>query len=199
MDNTSRNTISGGLSMPKNKLQFQKGLRLTEFFKLYGTEHQCHEALFRLRWSKGFECPKCGHNDFSTIKSRNLYRCKQCLHQASVTSGTIFASTKLPLTVWFLGIYLITQSKGAISSLSLSRKFGISADAALRMKHKLQQVMKERDDSKTLWGIIQLDDAYWGGKKQDGTRGRGDPVKLHFLLQLQPTLKADLFTCGLAV
>lgn len=175
--------------MPKNKIQFQKGLSLTKFFKTYGTETQCHEALYRLRWPTGFECPKCGHNHFSKIMSRRLYQCKRCHHQTSVTSGTVLASTKLPLAVWFLAIYLITQSKSAISSLSLSRKLGISANAALRMKHKLQQAMKEQDDSRPLWGIIQLDDAYWGGKKRDGIRGRGASAKTPFLAAVATNLK----------
>jgi hypothetical protein len=61
-----------------------------------------------------------------------------------LTSGTIFADTKLGLSSWFLGIYLIIQSKDGISSFNLAKGLGISANAALRMKHKAQQVMKER-------------------------------------------------------
>jgi len=74
-----------------------------------------------------------------------LLQCKQCHRQTSVISGTLLASANLPLTVWFLGIYLITQSKDGISSLNLARHLGISANAALRMKHKLQQTMKDID------------------------------------------------------
>lgn len=80
-----------------------------------------------------------------------------------MTSGTIFEYTKLSLTTWFLGMYLLTQPKKGISVLELKRQLGISCNAAWRLKHKLLQVMKERDDNKPLSGIIQLDDAYWGG------------------------------------
>jgi hypothetical protein len=64
--------------------------------------------------------------------------------------GAIFAYNKLSLSVWFLGIYFITQSKVSVSALSLKRIIGVSYNTALLMKHKIQQVMKERDDSKPL-------------------------------------------------
>jgi len=175
--------------MPKNRIQFQKGMSLPDLNKTYGTHEQCEAALFKYRWPRGFICPKCGHTQYSKINSRSLYQCSQCRHQASLISGTIFASTKLPLTIWFLAIYLITQSKDGISSLNLSRSIGVSANTALRIKHKLQQVMKHTDDSLKLPGIIQLDDAYWGGKKHDGKRGRGASGKTPFLAAVSTNIK----------
>jgi len=85
-----------------------------------------------------------------------------------VTSQTIFEQTKLPLPHWFLAIHLITQAKTGISALSLKRQIGVSYNTAWSMKHKIMQVMKERDDSKPLTGIIQLDDAYLGGERHGG-------------------------------
>lgn len=171
--------------MAKNKIQFQRGLSLTQFLSQYGTDQQCHEKLFHMRWPYGFRCPKCGHSVCYAIQSRKVYQCQKCHTQASVISGTIFASTKLPLKTWFLGIYLLTQSKDGISSLNLARTLGISANAALRMKHKLQQAMKDRDDDKPLSGIVLMDDAYWGGKKKDGRRGRGATGKMPFIAALE--------------
>jgi hypothetical protein len=101
-----------------------------------------------------------------------------------VIQGTIFASTKLPLQLWFLGIYLVTQAKDGISSLNLARTIGISANAALRMKHKLQQVMKNQDDRRVLQGVLMMDDVYWGGKKRDGKRGRGASGKMPLVAAL---------------
>lgn len=173
--------------MSKKEIQFQKGLSLAELISRYGTEEQCLSALYRFRWPKGFLCPNCGHFKHCHIRYRKVYQCNNCHRQTSVISGTIFASTKLPLTVWFLGIYFVSQAKNGISSLELSRLLGISANAALRMKHKLQQVMKERDDSKPLKGLILLDDAYWGGKKRDGKRGRGATGKMPFVAALKIT------------
>jgi len=167
--------------MPKNKIQFQRGLSLHDFLASYGTDSQCREALFQFRWPQGFTCPVCGSVDYYELKTRKLFQCNHCRRQTSVTSGTIFDATKLPLSLWFLGMYLITQSKDGISSLNLARTLGISANAALRMKHKLQHVMKQRDDSQPLSGFIQIDDSYLGGKRRGGKRGRGAPGKTPFL------------------
>ena len=113
--------------------------------------------------------------------ARQLYQCSRCHHQASVISGTIFEATKLPLTTWFLGLYLLTQTKNGVSALELRRQLGITYKAAWRLKHKLMQVMKELDDCQPLEGVIQLDDAYWGGERRGGKRGRGAPGKSPFV------------------
>ena len=107
--------------MKKSTIQFQKGLSLAKLISLYGTEEQCLAALYSFRWPKGFLCPNCGHSKYCQIPHRKVYQCNKCHRQTSVISGTIFAATKLPLTIWFLGIYLLTQAKNGISSLELSR------------------------------------------------------------------------------
>jgi len=132
----------------------------------------------------GFKCPKCGHLRYCEIPDRKVYQCYKCHAQTSLIQGTIFAGTKLPLKHWLIGIYLVTQAKDGISSLNLARTVGISANAALRMKHKLQQVMKNRDDCKALNGLLLIDDAYWGGKKRDGKRGRGATGKMPLVAAL---------------
>jgi transposase-like protein/ribosomal protein L37AE/L43A len=167
--------------MAKNKIQFQQGFSLQELFSKYGTEQQCREALIQWRWPQGFRCPVCDHDQYCELTTRHLFQCNQCHAQTSVTAGTIFDSTKLPLTTWFLGIYHITQSKISVSALSLKRIIGVSYNTALLIKHKVQQTMKTRDDSKPLEDIVQLDDAYWGGKKRDGKRGRGATGKIPFV------------------
>ncbi len=116
--------------------------------------------LFNLRWPDGFKCPNCGHPKHCKLAARPVYQCNKCHHQASLTAGTIFASTKLPLTIWFLAIYLITQVKNGTSVLEFSRQLGVSYNAGWRIKHKLMQAMKERDDQQPLEGWVQMDDAY---------------------------------------
>ena len=171
--------------MAKNKIQFQRGLSLARFLAEYGTEEQCRAALFRFRWPQGFRCPECGHTRYCEINRRKVYQCNRCHAQTSLISSTIFAATKLPLKTWFLGIYLITQAKDGMSSLNLARTLGVSANAALRIKHKLQQTMKERDDDKPLQNLVLMDDVYWGGKKRDGKRGRGATGKMPFVAALE--------------
>lgn len=167
--------------MARNQVQFQKGISLVRFNKLYSTEEQCYERLFNMRWANGFECPKCGCKEYCKLKRHSLYQCNSCHHQTSLTAGTILDNTKLPLTTWFLAIYLLTQVKNGISALELSRFIEVSYNTAWKMKHKLMQAMKESDDKRQLEYIVQLDDAYWGGKGKGGKRGRGSMNKVPFI------------------
>lgn len=166
--------------MPRNKVQFQKGMSLSEFLEHYGTEAQCEAALFAWRWPQGFVCPECGYEGHCVL-GRGLYQCHRCHRQTSVTAGTLFAGTKLPLTKWLLSIYLLTQSKNGISALELSRQLGICYNSAWLMKHKLMQAMLEREQGRSLEGVIQMDDAYWGGRRRGYKRGRGTRGKTPFV------------------
>lgn len=173
--------------MAKSLVQFQPGMSLPAFLSLYGTEDQCRTALKDQRWGKGFVCDRCSHTGVCQLKARDVFQCNRCKHQTSLTSGTIFADTKLPLRVWFLAIYLLTQNKNGISALSLRRQLGVSYNTAWLIKHKLMQVMVERDVTQSLSGNVQLDDAYWGGERHGGAVGRGSPGKTPFVAAVQCT------------
>jgi hypothetical protein len=88
-------------------------------------------------------------------------------------------------------MYLLTQNKCGLSVLNLKRQLGVDYNAAWRMKHKLLQVMKERDDSKPLSGKIPIDDVYWGGERHGGKRGRGASGKTTFVTAVQTNEKGD--------
>ena len=167
--------------MSKNHVQFQAGMSLMSFLDQYGSEASCREALAKARWPKGFVCPQCGHTGHCQLARRGIYQCNRCKHQVSLTSGTVFAGTHVPLRVWFLAMYLITQHKTGISALSLRRELGVSYNTAWLMKHKLMQAMVERDAEQTLGDNVQMDDAYWGGARHGGKRGRGSPGKAPFV------------------
>lgn len=166
--------------MSKNKVQFQKGMSLSDFLARYGTEAQCEQALLAWRWPQGFVCPACGHAGHCEL-GRGLYQCHRCRRQTSLTAGTLFAGTKLPLSKWLLGIYLLTQSKNGISALEMSRQLGVCYNSAWLMKHKLMQAMLEREQGRLLEGVIQMDDAYWGGRRRGYKRGRGTRGKTPFV------------------
>ena len=121
-----------------------------------------------------------------TRGARRLFQCNACRKQTSVKAGTIFASSKLPLRIWFKAIYLVTQSKKGISSIELGRRLGVTQTAAWMMKHKLAQVMLERNASKRLKGNVQMDDAYIGGARS-GRRGRGAAGKTPFVAAIATT------------
>jgi transposase-like protein len=171
----------------KNPVQFQPGMSLMGFLDRYGSEEQCREALAKARWPNGFRCPGCDHPSHCHLKRRDVYQCNRCKRQVSLTSGTVFAETKLPLRTWFLAIYLLTQHKNGISALALRRQLGVSYNTAWLLKHKLMQAMIERDSDFALGGIVQMDDAYWGGERHGGGTGRGSPGKTPFVAAVQCT------------
>lgn len=169
--------------MAMNRIQFQPGLSMPEFLKDYGTEAQCEQALGAVRWPGGFCCPRCegaGHYVFRD-GTRKVFQCTCCRHQTSLIAGTIFQGTKLPLTTWFLAIYLISQAKTGLSALALRRQLGVSYPTAWLIHHKLMQVMADREDRYVLEGKVQVDDAYLGGKRNGGKVGRGSENKVPFV------------------
>ncbi len=167
--------------MAKNQVQFQRGYGLFEFMNDYGTEAQCEQTLFQWRFPDGYVCRECGHTTYCHLKCRKILQCNHCGHQHSLISGTLFQSTKLPLTKWFLAMYLLTQSKTGCSAMALKRELDVNYDTAWKLKHKILQAMKESDDKQPLSGIVQIDDAYWGGKRRGGKRGRGAGGKTPFV------------------
>jgi hypothetical protein len=168
--------------MAKSRIRFRKGWSLHDFLAQYGIEAQCADALFGWRWPQGFVCPHCGHAEgFVALHTRDLMQCRHCRRQTSLTAGTIFAYTKLPLTVRCLAMYLLTQQKNAISALALKRHLGVSYPTAWSIKHKLLQIMLERDADRQLTGVIEIDDVYWGGEVHGETPGRGSPNKTPFI------------------
>jgi hypothetical protein len=121
------------------------------------------------------------------VRSRDLFQCTACRRQTSPIAGTIFASTKLPLRIWFRAMYHLTQSKQGISSIELGRRLGVTQTTAWKVKHKLKQVMMERDGRKQLTGRVEIDDAYLGGERPGGKRGRGAPGKTPFVAAVETT------------
>ena len=150
-----------------------KGLSEVAFREAFGSEEQCRAVLERLRWPKGWVCPACGHRGRAWLAERRLYQCNRCKRQLSLTAGTIFHATKLPLTTWFLAIHLIVTAKNGISSIELGRRLGVKQTTAWSMKQKIMQVMHEREAKKSLKGRVEIDDAYLGGVRSGGKRGRG--------------------------
>lgn len=169
--------------MAMNRIQFQPGMSLPEFMRSFGTEEQCERTVKFARWPEGFRCPNCDGAAHYVVGhgARKLFQCNACRHQTSLTAGTLFASTKLPLTTWFLAIYLISQAKTGLSSLALKRQLGVSYPTAWLMHQKILAAMAQREEAHRLSGIVQLDDAYLGGERAGGKAGRGSENKVPFV------------------
>ena len=169
-----------------------KGLSEAEFRQRFGTEAPCRAALFELRWGKGWACPACGHGRLCRAQGRAVYQCNRCKHQVGLTAGTVFHWTKLPLTTWFLAIYHLTQSKGGMSSVELARRLGTRQPTAWLIKHKLMAAMAAREAEKPkLEGRVEVDDAYLGGERSGGKRGRGAAGKTPFVAAVETTRRAQ--------
>ena len=158
-----------------------RGLSDEAFREAFGTEEQCCTALVRLRWPDGFVCACCGHREHCVLAGRGLYQCNRCKKQTSPTAGTIFHATKLPLTLWFAAIHLIVTAKNGISSVELGRRLGVKQPTAWTVKHKIMAVMARREGETRLTGRVEMDDAYLGGVRSGGKRGRGAAGKTPFV------------------
>ena len=164
------------------------GLSEAEFRERFGTEAACRTALFEMRWREGLTCPVCGHRGFCALKTRRLFQCNRCKKQVRLTAGAVFQDTKLPLTTWFAAIYHLTQSKGGISSIELARRLGTRQPTAWLMKPKLMRAMAEREAKKPkLEGRVEIDDAYLGGERSGGKRGRGAAGKTPIVAAVETT------------
>ncbi len=169
--------------MAMNRIQFQPCLSLPAFLAHFGAETQCEEVLELSRWPHGFLCPGCGKSDHYILKvgKHKTFQCKSCRVQTSLIVGTLFQNTHLPLSLWFLAIYLISQAKTGLSALELKRQLGVSYPTAWLIQQKLMQAMVERDAQYKLGGDVQVDDAYLGGELPGGKAGRGSENKIPFV------------------
>lgn len=133
-----------------------------DFQDKFRTEEDCELALARLRWPKGFYCPNCGHDDAYHLLGRRLFQCTVCRHQTSVTAGTMFHATKIPLRHWFWIIYQVAQDKGGGSSSRLARQLGMYQKTVWHLLQKIRHAMGRRDEGIILAGLIELDEAVIG-------------------------------------
>ena len=150
---------------------------LREFNVWFPDEAACLDYLVRLRWTGGFVCPICGGVRFWRMSKGRNVRCASCRRDVSVTAGTIFADTRLPLSTWFAAAWYVTGTKHGVSALSLQRVLGLARyDAAWALLHKLRRAMV-RPGRDRLQGEIEADETYVGGVAT-GKRGRGAEKKV---------------------
>jgi transposase-like protein len=120
----------------------------------------------KIRWKNGKFCPHCKHDHIYTMKPFNRYRCAKCKTNFSITVGTIFEDTKLPLRVWFGAIWLLTNHPKGIASTTLARDLGVSQPTAWFMLHRLRHAARTRSFNARvrLRGRVEVDETYVGGR-----------------------------------
>ena len=157
-----------------------KGLSEAQFREAYGTEERCRAAVEKLRWPKGFVCPLCGACEGKWLSTRPKIQCRACRHQVSLTAGTIFHATKLPLTSWFLAMWLVATAKNGISSVELGRRLGIKQTNAWALKQKVM-ARHGRAGGAEAAGRPGRDGRRLPRRAPPGRRGRGAAGKQPFV------------------
>jgi len=147
---------------------YPRGLLALE--RRFSDDEACRAYLESLRWPDGFVCPRCGMREVWRTK-RGLLLCRGCRHQTSVTAGTIFQGSRLPLALWFRAMWLVTSQKNGASALGVQRVLGLgSYQTAWAWLHKLRRAMV-RPGRDALSGVVEVDETYLGGVRA-GIPGR---------------------------
>jgi len=148
-----------------------------QFLEWFSEEDACRRYVRRCRWPEGFECARCGAKAEPWMTSRGYLHCRECGSEVSITAGTIFERTRLPLKTWFAAMWFITSQKDGASALGLKRVLGFgSYQTAWTWLHKIRQAMV-RPGRDRLSGRIEVDETYIGGTDIGGKRGRGSEKK----------------------
>jgi transposase-like protein len=138
---------------------------MTAYFRNFSTDEDCRRYLVNKFWKNGPVCPYCKNEaKIYAYKSRPIYKCSVCHNQFSVTTGTIFANSRLPLHKLFLAYYLISINKKGISSCALGRSLGISQKSAWYLAQKIRSSFKRIAKGK-LRNTVEVDETYVGGRK----------------------------------
>lgn len=156
---------------------------ILEFEKQFSDEEACREYLCQIRWPDGFICPRCSCRKF-WITNRGHFRCSQCDSQISVTSGTIFQGSRIPLRLWFEAIWHVVSQKQGVNAKGLQRVLGLSRyETTWTLLHRLRIAMI-RPGRDRLIGPVQVDETYIGGPRS-GKRGRGATGKTLVLVAVE--------------
>jgi transposase-like protein len=151
----------------------------------YADEDRARETLEALRWPNGTICPKCGvvgesyrmERRKATSRARKgLWRCRACKAQFTVTVGTIFEDSHIPLGKWLMAIHLLCASKKGMSAHQLHRMLGVTYKSAWFMAHRIRYAMSRPPLVTKLLGIVEADETFVGGKPHNRHVGKREPA-----------------------
>jgi transposase-like protein len=151
-------------------------LDLITMMSEYHSHEKCLEVLEDLRWPNGVQCPKCQSFSISRIYARNQFDCNTCRNRFSVTAGTIFHDSHLPLNKWFAVVYMMIESKKGISANQVKRILNVSYKTAWYLCHRIRAAMAELN-AEMLNGTVEVDETWVGGKLEGHGQGIGNYKK----------------------
>lgn len=153
--------------------------------KRFTDANAARKHLEAIRWPDGPICPHCGCIDnASRIKGKSarpgLWFCGDCRKQFTVTVGTLFERSKIPLNKWLLAVHLMSASKKGMSAHQMHRMLGVTYKTAWFMAHRIREAMRPASDDGPLGGenkIVEADETFVGGKARNAKRGKPIPKK----------------------
>ncbi len=148
----------------KNRKKHQE-TNLMNLIERFHSDERCRERLESLRWPNGVACPRCGSRSVSRLRERGIFDCNSCRYQFSVTVGTIFHDTHLPLKKWFVATYLMVEAKKGISANQMKRTLNVSYKTAWYLCHRIRAAMTEVSPQ-PLSGTVEVDETLVGGKRK---------------------------------
>ncbi|MFI5168048.1 MAG: IS1595 family transposase [Thermoanaerobaculales bacterium] len=178
-----------------------KTLTFEDKQRLFADADAARQYLEALRWPNGPVCPHCdGGKPCYAIKGNGtrsgLYKCGACRKQFTVTVGTIFEDSHIPLNKWLFATDLICSSKKGISAHQLHRMLGLTYKSAWFMAHRIRYAMEGALPTARLTGIVEADETYVGGKSRGGKRGRGAEKKVPVFTMIARDGAARSFLVG---
>jgi transposase-like protein len=167
-------------------METNKAPKWSQLGKHFADPELARQMLEKMRWPNGVACPHCGGCDPYTVTSKGtstkkrttrkgLYKCRACRKQFSVTVGTVFERSHIPMNVWLQAVYLLCSSKKGISAHQLHRMLGITYKSAWFMAHRLRYAMTQTPLVEKLSGTVEADETYIGGKIKSKPFTMGKP------------------------
>lgn len=147
-----------------------------DFQKSFSTDEKCREYLEHQRWDGTPACPFCGSINVHRFPNGRIFKCreKECRSKFSVTVGTIYENTKIPLTKWFLATYILSVHSKGISSLQLAGWLGVTQKTAWHLNHRIRVMLTEKAPE-LLDGIVEVDETYVGGLESNKHKKKKSP------------------------
>ncbi len=158
---------------------------------IYTDVDAAREHLESIQWPEGPICPHCGSvENITKLKGKStrpgVYKCNACTKPFSVTVGTVFERSKIPLTKWLLATHLLVSSKKGMSAHQLHRMLGVTYKTAWFMAHRIREAMAERTVPPGGMGgpnkVVEVDETYVGRKSKN--RAFKEPPKKHAVVAL---------------
>jgi len=151
---------------------------LKDLFAKFSDEQACRDFLVQQRWNGCPVCPYCGSGKWYSIENGKRFKCgnKECYKKYSVTVGTVFHATNIPLTTWFAAMYILTAHKKGISSVQLAKDLGVTQKTAWFINHRIRESLREKG-SPLLSGEVEIDETFVGGKFSNMNNAKRKKVK----------------------